>query len=128
MEKQEKNTFEYTYSAPTETERKVIDNIRRQYVTEQKEKDAFTRLKELDGKVKNTAIVWSLIFGVVGTLIFGLGLTMILEWSVWLWGVVFMAIGAIPVALAYPVYNFFIARGKKKHGQEIVELSEKLLK
>lgn len=120
--------FNYKYSAPTEQERKEIASIRKQYVQEEKEMTDIERLRFLDSKVKNTAIIVSLCLGVIGCLIFGLGLTMVLEWSMWFWGVLCMVIGAFPMIIAYPAYNFYIEKGKAKYGQEIIELSEKLLK
>lgn len=120
--------FNYKYSAPTEQERKEIVAIRRQYVPEEKSQTALERLRKLDARVKNTAMIFSLCAGVIGCLIFGLGLTMILEWAIWLWGIILMAVGAVPMAIAYPTYNYFMKKGKEKYGQEIIGLSEQLLK
>ena len=127
-EKNGKNTFEYTYSAPTEAEKKQIESIRRQYAAQGKVESKIDRVRRLDSKVKNTATCVSLILGIAGCLTFGLGLTMILEWKVWLWGVVLMAIGCAPMVLSYPVYIWLFARGKKKYGDEILRLSEEILK
>ena len=121
------NQFNFKYTAPTEEERKEIDSIRRQYAPQEKTETKLERLRRLDGLVKNTAIIWSLVLGVVGTLVFGLGLTMILEWSIWLWGIVLMVIGSVPMAIAYPVYKFSLNKGKAKYGDEILRLSEELL-
>ncbi|MBR2322805.1 MAG: hypothetical protein IKA54_04340 [Clostridia bacterium] len=119
--------FSYKYIAPTEEERKEIDSIRRQYAPQEKEETKLERLRRLDALVKNTAIIWSLVLGVLGTLIFGLGLTMILEWSIWLWGIVLMFIGSVPIALAYPVYKWVLKKYKNRFGEEILRLSEELL-
>ncbi len=125
----EKNTFEFTYSAPTEREKKQILSIRKQYEeTKECGEDAFARIKALDAKVKNTAICVSLILGIVGCLTFGLGLTMILEWNQWTWGIVLMVVGCIPMAFAYPAHHWLFARGKRKYSAEIIRLSDELLK
>lgn len=121
------NQFNFKYTAPSQEERKEIDSIRRQYAPQEKTETKLERLRRLDGLVKNTAIIWSLVLGVVGTLVFGLGLTMILEWSIWLWGIVLMVIGSVPMAIAYPVYNKLLKKGKEKYGDEILRLSEELL-
>ncbi|MBR2377578.1 MAG: hypothetical protein IKA85_07435 [Clostridia bacterium] len=123
-----KEIFEYTYSAPTEEEKKQIESIRREYLGEGKTLSPFEKLKKLNAKVKDTATIVALIFGIVGCLVFGLGLTMVLEWQIWIWGVVLMAIGTIPMLIAYPAYNLTLSRGKKKYGKEILELTEELLK
>ena len=121
------NQFNFKYTALTEEERKEIDSIRRQYVPQEHVESKIERLRRLDAIVKNTALIWSLVFGVVGALIFGLGLTMILEWSIWLWGIVLMVIGSVPMAIAYPVYKLALNKGKAKYGDEILRLSEELL-
>lgn len=119
--------FNFKYTAPTEAERKEIDSIRRQYSPQEQTESKMERLRRLDSLVKNTAIIWSLVFGVLGTLIFGLGLTMILEWSIWLWGIVLMVIGSVPMAIAYPIYKLLLKKYKNRYGEEILRLSEELL-
>lgn len=120
--------FEYSYSAPTEAERKEIESIKKQYMAEEKREETdMEKLRRLDAKVKNMPTMYALIVGIFGTLLFGLGLAMVLEWEMMLWGIVVMVIGAIPAGLAYPIYQFTLKEGKKKYGAEILELSEKLL-
>lgn len=121
------NQFNYRYTAPTEEERKEIDSIRRQYAPQEKTETKLERLRRLDALVKNTAVIWSLVFGVIGCLIFGLGLTMVLEWNILLWGIILMVVGSVPMALAYPVYKSVLDKGKAKYGDEILRLSEELL-
>ena len=121
------NQFNFRYTAPTEEERKEIDSIRRQYAPQEKTETKLERLRRLDSLVKNTAVIWSLVFCVIGCLIFGLGLTMVLEWSILLWGIVLMVIGSVPMAIAYPIYNKLLRKGKAKYGDEILRLSEELL-
>ena len=121
------NQFNFRYTAPTEEERKEIDSIRRQYAPQEKTETKLERLRRLDALVKNTAVIWSLVFGVIGCLIFGLGLTMVLEWNILLWGIVLMVIGSVPMAIAYPIYNKLLKKGKAKYGDEILRLSEELL-
>ena len=121
------NQFNFKYTALSQEERKEIDSIRRQYSQEEKTETKLERLRRLDGLVKNTAIICSLVLGIVGALIFGCGLAMILEWSIWLWGIVLMVIGSVPMAIAYPVYKSTLNKGKSKYGDEILRLSEELL-
>ena len=128
MNENKNNTFEYSYSAPTEEEKREIASIRRQYETVlDSPQSKFARLKALDAKVKCTATVVALILGVVGILVFGLGLTLVLEWEQLVWGIVVMLVGSVPTSLAYPAHGFFIKRGKKKYGEEILRLSKELL-
>lgn len=121
------NQFNFKYTAPSTEERKEIDSIRRQYSPQEQGETKLERLRRLDSLVKNTATVWGLVLGVVGTLIFGLGLTMVLEWSIWLWGVALMVVGSIPISIAYPVYKSVLKKYKNRYGEEILRLSEELL-
>ena len=119
--------FDYKYSVPTEEERREIDNIHRQYAPHDKAETKLDRLRKLDAKVKNTAIVVSLTVGTACCLIFGLGLTMILEWNKFLWGVVVAVVGAVGMISAHPLYKLFLKKGKQKYGDEILKLSGELL-
>lgn len=121
------NQFNFKYTAPTEEERKEIDSIRRQYAPVEKTETKIERLRRLDSIVKNTSTIWSLVLGVVGCLIFGLGLSMILEWNIWLWGIILCVLGSVPMIIAYPVYNYVLKKYKKEYGDEILKLSEELL-
>lgn len=126
---EKKTGFEYTYSAPTEQERKEIESIRRQYqaqpVSDREEK--LNRLRKLDSFVKNSATTVALTLGLVGLLIFGLGMTMVLEWELYIWGVVVGAVGLTPIMIAYPVYNLMLNKNKEKYGEQIIMLTEELL-
>lgn len=119
--------FNFKYSAPTEAERKEIDSIRRQYAPSNQSETKIERLRRLDSLVKNSAIIWALCLGIIGTLIFGLGLTMILEWNILLWGILLCTVGSIPMLIAYPVYKWVLDKNKKRYGEEILKLSEELL-
>ena len=121
------NKFNYKYSVPTEEERKEIDSIRRQYLPIEKEETKIERLRRLDGLVKNTATIWSLVLGVVGTLVFGFGLTMILEWEILFLGIVLMVLGCPIIISAYPIYKIILKKNKDVYGEEIIKLSEELL-
>lgn len=120
--------FSYSYTAPTEKERKEITAIRNQYAPTSDTKSGIQTLRALDKRVHSIPMITSLTIGVIGTLIFGLGMAMVLEWHITLYGILVSAIGIIPTALAYPVYKFSLKRMKKKYGKRILELSESILK
>ncbi len=121
--------FEYQYSAPTEEEKKQIESIRRAYAKEEPQAESkIEQLKALDKKVRNSATAVALIVGIVGCLLFGVGLTLVLEWKNFLWGIIVMAIGCLPMIAAYPLHGWVLEKGKKKYGARILALSEELLK
>lgn len=121
------NDFECKYYAPTPKERKEIESIRNSYLQESASAEKLIKLRKLDSKVKNIPSTMSLIVGIIGTLIFGLGFAMVLEWQINIWGVVVSIIGAIPIALAYPLNQFMSKRLKSKYSKEIIKISNELL-
>lgn len=122
-----KDKFTYTYTAPTEAERREIESIRRQYKPDGKTPDKVDRLRKLHTKVTNRANVSAIALGVVGILIFGAGLALVLEFGEYVAGIITAAVGIIPIAVALPVYKAVIKAGRRKYGEEIVRLSDELL-
>lgn len=125
---EEKNKFELTYSAPSEKERKTIESIKGQYeINSVVPESAYARIVKLDKKIKNTATVVALVLGVIGALIFGTGLTMVLEWGIIYWGILVATLSVPFIALAKPMHSILVKSGKKKYGATIVRLSEEFL-
>ena len=125
----EDKEFKYTYSAPNAEEKKEILKIQSQYLpkeSEQKE-EKMALLKKLDGKVKAPAKAVSSIIGVIGFLCFGLGMSMVLEWQMILWGAILGIVGLVLMVFAYPVHNKILAKRKEKYAKQILELSQDLL-
>ena len=119
--------FEYSYAAPTERERWEVESLKKKYAPKIERTDKMSEIRELDKKVQSPPRIWALILGVVGTLVFGLGLTMILEWNLLLWGTAVAAVGLVPVALAYPVYKWKLQKLSDKYREQILTLSEEIL-
>ncbi len=118
--------FDYTYKAVSENERKEIEYIKRQYQPDP-QLDGLARLRKLDNKVKGCAMSAGLVAGVVGTLLFGGGMALVLEFAMVALGIVLCVLGIPPIALAYPLYKKVLARGKAKYGDEIIALTNQLL-
>lgn len=125
----EDKEFKYTYSAPTEEEKKDILKIQSQYLPDEKlDKDGkLARLKKLDGIVKAPARAVSIIMGIIGFCCFGFGMTMVLEWQMVLWGAILGIVGLVLMGFAYTVHNKILAKRKKRYAEQILELSENLL-
>ena len=64
--------FTYTYSAREQAE---IKRIRNKYTAPESE-DKMTRLRRLDASVTQTAQVVALVFGILGSLILGFGMSL----------------------------------------------------
>lgn len=122
------NKFNYTYSAPTDLEKREIDSIRRQYEPKSEKELKLERLRSLDNRIRAIPQIFALVLGTLGILIFGLGLTMILlSWTHIALGILVMLVGVPPIALAYPVHNYFYKKYRDKYGEEILRLSDELL-
>lgn len=121
--------FEYNYSAPTEEERREIEGIKSEYVPKDnsKKKSGVERLRELDNKVKTPPLVLGLTVGIVGLLIFGLGLCCAIEWKLYILGVIIGVIGAIIMGVNPFIHKKFLENRKKKYSAEILALSDELL-
>lgn len=121
------NNFEYKYSAPTSSERREIESIKNSYIKKEEQPTKLELLRKLDSKVRNVPIVVSLILGTFGILIFGLGLTMILEWKVIIWGIAVAFLGCVPMSLSYLCYKIIKKYLKNKYSEKIINLSNELL-
>ena len=122
-----KDKFSYTYSAPTEAERREIESIKRQYKSEPETQSSMERLRSLHSKVVGTATAVSLAIGIIGTLVFGFGLALVLELGAPVIGIIVAAVGVLPIVAAFPMYNYILKKGKMRYGDEIIRLSDEIL-
>lgn len=120
--------FKYNYSAPTSAERKEIESIRRSYLPEDNSVSKLSYLRKLDNKVKNYPTIISLALGIVSLLIFGLGLTMVLEFNLVIWGILVCLVGLAAMLFVYPIFLKISKFLKDKYSEEILKISEELLK
>lgn len=117
------NTFHYTYRAQ---EIQEVLNIRKKYLP--KEETKLEELKRLDSLVQNSGIAESLILGVGGCLVFGLGMCLAMEVIgniMWL-GILLGLIGTVGMILAYPVNRKCYNKAKAEHAPRILELTAEL--
>lgn len=121
------NKFDYVYSVPTENERREIESIKKQYMAAPKEESKLENLRNLNKRVTQPPLIVGLTMGVIGTLVMGLGMTMVLEWNLWIGGIIVGVLGIAMIAVAYPIYRAVLNRNKKKYGRQIIELSNELL-
>lgn len=117
--------FSYTYSAKEQEE---LKRIRQKYVP--KEEDKMELLRRLDRSVYEKGTMVSIIVGVVGSLILGVGMCCCIVWQgIWfIPGILVGLIGIAVVAVAYPIYNHIIKKEREKIAPEIVRLTDELLK
>ena len=111
--------FEYEYKSHSLEEKNEIKSIKEQYIEKDKMPESkFERLRSLHSKVQSIPIIYGLTFGIVGTLLFGTGLTFFLEWaSFWYIGIPFSILGIVIALFAYPLYKFVLKNLKNKYRQ-----------
>ena len=121
----ENNTFSYNYSA---ARNKEVESIRRKYIPHEESK--LERLKKLDLRVQMAGTIESLCFGIVGALVFGLGMCFFLDvfaGAAWLTALL-MVLGAVIMIPAYPIYRRIARKTKTELTPEILRLSEEIMK
>lgn len=119
--------FSYTYNAPTQTERREIENIRNQYKTSEFDTDKLKELRQLNRKAKLLPVIIGILIGVLGFFVFNFGIYMILKMDLFAYGIVVNVVGFICIVAAYFVYGFILKKTKKKYADKILALSDELL-
>lgn len=125
-EKAEKeNAFSYTYCAAQQQE---IREIRRKYLPT--EEDKMAKVRKLDAGVTRKSMAVSITIGVVGCLLLGLGMSCVTSFSGgwFVPGIVIGLAGIAAMAVAYPVYACVIKRERARIAQQIMELTDELMK
>lgn len=131
--KNESGGFEYTYSAKEQAE---LKKIRERYSP--KEESKMERLRRLDRQVTQKAKTISLIFGIIGALMLGIGMSLAISElgnilgthkdMAMILGIIIGVVGCVLVSLSYPIYNLSLQRERKKISPEILRLTDELMK
>ena len=121
----ENKSFTYNYSA---ARNKEVEGIRRKYMPHEESK--LETLKRLDYRVQTAGMIESLCFGIIGALVFGVGMCFFLDvfaGAAWL-SALFMIIGSLIMIPAYPIYRRIARKTKAELTSEILRLSEEIMK
>lgn len=125
-----KETFNYTYSASEQSE---IKRIREKYahaVKGSEELDKLEQLRRLDKSATRPGTVMALIVGIIGALIFGIGMccVMVFDKSMFIPGIIIGIVGLVGIICAYPIYSSITKRRREKLADEILRLTDELSK
>lgn len=118
----------------------IVQKIRTEYT--EKENTQLDELKALDAKVKRPAIRFAWIFGTIGALVLGTGMSFAMNViesgtyfglitigeNMMLPGIIIGIIGIFMVSINYPIYKRRLASRRKKFANKIIELSDKIMK
>lgn len=118
-------TFEYNYSASRQSE---IEAIRKKYLS--KEDDKMEQLRILDRSVERPGTIISIVVGLIGTLVFGAGMSMALVGTTIMLipGILVGVVGMVLIGIAYPLYQWRTKKERERLAPQILALSEELLK
>lgn len=120
---QNKETFEYRYSARQQEE---IEAIRKKYLPE--EEDKMEQLRKLDRQAARKGTITAIVVGVLGCLLLGVGMCCTMEWmDRWfVQGIVIGVIGIALIAAAYPLFNRITRKEREKLAPQILKLADEL--
>lgn len=126
------NSFSYTYSAKQQEE---VRRIREKYQPSEKSEDKLEQLRRLDRRVSDMGTLVSLILGVLGLLLLGIGMSLIMtdlgngmgDFRI-PFGVILGVLGIISMCLSYPMYILVTKKERERVAPEVIRLSDELMK
>jgi len=110
----------------------MVEKIRTQYM--EKESTELDALRKLDAKVKRPANIFAYVFGSLGAIVMGSGMSLIMTdigeiigmTEVMVPGIVVGVAGMIMTLINYPIYKKMLGSRRKKYADEIIALSDKI--
>ncbi len=111
----------------------IAQRIRAQYV--EKESTDLHALRALDAKVRRPVNVFSYVFGSIGAIVMGAGMSLVMTEigavlglaNAMLPGIVIGVIGLAMTLVNYPIHKKFLGRRKETYSAEILALSDKMI-
>lgn len=112
----------------------LVQKIRTQYT--EKESTELDALRKLDAKVKRPANVFAYVFGSISAIIMGAGMSLVMTdissavgiSDPLIPGIVIGVAGMLMAIINYPVYKRILTSRKEKYADQILALSDKLMK
>ena len=89
-------------------------------------------LKKLDARAKLPATIFTYSFGIIASLIMGVGMCLSMKvigsgtTFMFAIGVILGIIGLIGMGVNYPIYRKMLASGKQKYAYEIIQLAREI--
>ncbi len=111
------------------TDKIYAESIAKEYSP--KENSKIIALRKLDAKAKKPATVFAYTFGIVMSLVAGLGMSLSMQviggtLPLTVLGYVLGIVGFACMGFNYPIYKSMLEKGKKKYAFEIVELAREI--
>ena len=111
------------------TDKIFAESIAKEYAP--KDNSKIIALKKLDAKAKMPATVFTYAFGIVSSLIAGLGMSLAMQviggtLPLTVLGIAVGVLGFVGAGVNYPIYKKLLEKGKSKYAYEIVELAREI--
>lgn len=111
----------------------LVQKIRTQYT--EKEITALDELKALDKKVKKPANVFAFIFGCLGAIVMGSGMSLVMTdigeivgiAEPMLIGIIIGIVGMFMAIINFPIHKAILNSRKKKYADKIIALSDDIM-
>lgn len=112
----------------------LVQKIRTQYT--EKEHTRLDALKALDKKVKRPANVFAYLFGSISAMVMGSGMSLVMTDiaetvgipNPMISGIIIGVVGMLMAILNYPIYKGMLGSRRKKYANQIIALSEQIMK
>ena len=113
----------------------IVQKIRTHYMEKDNSQKDIDLLRELDAEVKHPANVFGYVFGSIGAIIMGAGMSLVMTDIGAQLGIsnsmpvgIIVGIAGMIMAIAnYPIYKSILNTRKEKYAGRILELSEKIM-
>ena len=112
------------------TDKIYAETIANEYAP--KDTSKVVALKKLDRKAKSRANIFTYTFGVIMTLVLGVGMCLsmkvIVDGSSFMMvvGIIVGVIGIVGISVNYPIYKKLLENGKKQYAFEIMQLAKEI--
>lgn len=113
----------------------IVQKIRTQYMEKDNTQKELDLLRELDAEVKRPANVFGYVFGSIGAIIMGGGMSLVMTDigtqlginNAMPIGIVVGIAGMIMAIANYPIYKSILDKRREKYADRILKLSEKIM-
>lgn len=111
------------------TDKIIAESIAKDYAP--KDNSKIVDLKKLDNRAKLPAIIFAYSFGIVSSLVVGIGMCLAMQvigsgMVSMVMGIIIGIIGFVGCGVNYPIYKKKLEKGKAKYAYEIVELARQI--
>ena len=111
------------------TDKIIAESIAKDYAP--KDDSKIIALKKLDNRAKRPAIVFAYTFGIMSSLVVGVGMCLAMQvigsgTAGLVLGIIIGMIGFLGCGVNYPIYKKKLEKGKAKYAYEIVELARQI--